>query len=62
MPGQLPGVAGGTNGDTLGDIVRPRPPTGGGIQGDSGPATVAIMAAGAAAGAAWVRRKFRKKK
>jgi cysteine-rich repeat protein len=29
---------------------------------DTGPATVAVMAAGAAAGTAWVRRKFGKKK
>ena len=28
---------------------------------DTGPATVALMAAGAAAGTAWVRRRFRRK-
>lgn len=61
QPGQGTQATGGTGGAVGGDIIRPRPPTGGGVQGDSGPATVAIMAAGAAAGTAWVRRKFGKK-
>jgi len=52
----------GGGGAVGGDIIRPRPPTGGQVSGDSGPATVAVMAAGAAAGTAWVRRRFGKRK
>ncbi len=59
QPGGAQAGQGGTRGGDLGGIVRPRPPSGGDLS-DSGPATVAVMAAGAAAGYAWVRRRWRK--
>jgi hypothetical protein len=61
----LPGngtQVGGVGGAVGGEIIRPRPPNGGQVGGQTGPATVAIMAAGAAAGTAWVRRRYGKRK
>ena len=59
--GNVPG-AGQTGGPGQTGGIGVRPPTGGEVEGETGPATVAVMAAGAAAGTAWVRRRFRKGK
>ncbi len=61
QPGSQTTGVGGTVAPPFGDIVRPRPPTHAPV-GDTGPAAIALMAAGGAAGYAWVRRRFGKKK
>ncbi len=55
-------TAGQTGGSPIDNVIRPKPPLSGGQLSEEGPATVAVMAAGAAAGYAFVRRRFGKKK